>query len=516
MNMIGESANFIQIRLRGETCQAEGTPTHLVRRGPVALSPSRAGEIGQAGGWSWWIWDGRDLVARTSAHGLIPLYYVELSDGIVLADSFTFLQSRYSKRLVDRAALLSGLILGQYLEDETVFSDIRALPLDAELRWSAGQTRIERYDRPPNPLDVDLETATKMYTDAVGGAIDRCLPHGKAVMGLSGGRDSRHILMALLERGQPPARVVTSHHPTSSSRAEVAIAHQLARRFRIPITTVHPRSDRFLAELEKNRRTDCQTLSHGWTLPLAEAMNGAPVRYDGINGGVLFGRSSVVKALRRTFGNDLPPWSELRERGVDLMCNRRLETLARLLTGPLLDPDNVEAARERIRNALERYREYPNPIQAFIYYNHVGRDTAQFTYRLMGNDEVLTPMDAPQVVQFAFALPWRLACDFDFQKIALQKRFPQAADIPLLEDHPKRRRSWLDRLRRGTINRRSEQVTFTRLRNELSKHGDPLLHDAGLERFMANQYTTKDVAALVFLAQVRAMEVGAPGDFGLL
>src|SRR5205085_2976358 len=101
---------------------------------------------------------------------------------------------------LDERALSVFLRLGFFLGEDTAFTAIKALPPAATMRWRAGRLEL-RGSRPPPPPPADLgrSEAIEQYAALFRASIERCLePGDDIVLPLSGGRDSRHILLELL------------------------------------------------------------------------------------------------------------------------------------------------------------------------------------------------------------------------------------------------------------------------------------------------------------------------------
>src|SRR5690606_38045443 len=131
--------------------------------------------------------------------------------------------------------------------------------------------------------------ALEAYIETFREAIARRLPDAPYVHPLSGGRDSRHILFALVEAGVPPSEVVTLAHvpPKADEDARVAalVAERLGLPHRLLSRSVRPIED----ELRKNRLTHfAAPFTHTWATPLVDhlaAYDG--VLFDGFGGDVL-------------------------------------------------------------------------------------------------------------------------------------------------------------------------------------------------------------------------------------
>src|SRR5207248_1657525 len=122
--------------------------------------------------------------------------------------------------------------------------------------WIDGTLRVERATRRHHELEIGREDAIERYIELFRVAVARRLVPGDEsfVMPLSGGADSRHILLELVRQGRPPASVVTG---TQRPRCpDVAAAGVLAQRLGIAQTVVQGAMDAgWSQELRKNVET---------------------------------------------------------------------------------------------------------------------------------------------------------------------------------------------------------------------------------------------------------------------
>jgi asparagine synthetase B (glutamine-hydrolysing) len=110
----------------------------------------------------------------------------------------------------DEAALAVFLRLGFFLGDDTPFQSIRTLPPDGTLTWEAGTVTISGGYRFVRPQRLSRDAAIDGFIDLFRQAMSRRPPAGQdVVVPLSGGRDSRHILLELCESGHRPSYTVT-------------------------------------------------------------------------------------------------------------------------------------------------------------------------------------------------------------------------------------------------------------------------------------------------------------------
>ncbi|MFM1804567.1 MAG: hypothetical protein RL136_1446, partial [Planctomycetota bacterium] len=103
---------------------------------------------------------------------------------------------------------------------------------------------------------------------------------------LSGGRDSRLILLALREIGVRPSVILTLSQPGPAS--DCAIAHRLAATLGQQVAPVVPSAFDGVRELDRHERQSFQSLEHGWFVDLAARVRaGGGAVTDGIGAGVL-------------------------------------------------------------------------------------------------------------------------------------------------------------------------------------------------------------------------------------
>src|SRR5207244_8795816 len=107
---------------------------------------------------------------------------------------------------------------------------------------------------------------------------------------LSGGRDSRHILLALCEAGHRPAFCVTAHYfpPGEMAAGDIDIARALTEGLSLRHVVLQQPVSRFGTEWRSNIETEFSSTDALWMLVVADFLKGH-VRYiyDGIGGDVL-------------------------------------------------------------------------------------------------------------------------------------------------------------------------------------------------------------------------------------
>jgi hypothetical protein len=414
------------IRVRGSAA----TGALECRMGYRIPRPDRG--IGVAdGAWYEWAWDGARLNARTSRHGMPPLYYAHDDHQILLSGSIAALLRHGAPQDLDWDALGIMVRLGHCIGDRTPYRFIRVLPADATLQWTNGALTIQAGARNAGPqLGIRPDDAIERYVDLVKRAVQRRLPQGTFTVPLSGGRDSRHILLELAAAGYKPDIVYTAGHYLSSSEGDRIAAAAVATRMGIVQRFVPSCPRSLMLEYRKNVRTDFCALEHGWGLTFASELAQYDSVYDGLNGGILFGRGS--KAAERFRALAEGRCSEV----AAAMLNGNDGWMARVLRPEIVEALSRENATRLLTAELERHVHAINPIQSYYYWNRVARSTTYYSHRLFTNRFVHCPLDDMDLVDFAMRLPPAISLDSTFQTRALRARFSAFANVPFAEDVP--------------------------------------------------------------------------------
>ncbi len=345
---------------------------------------------------------------------------------------------------------------------------------------------------PPEPQRYRrIEDLYERLDDLVRGAI-RLIPAEKpAALGLSGGRDSRHILFALAAEKRPLPRLITARHfiPGLCER-DLAAAQRVAARLGAPHHVVDQPGDRFRPEWDKNLMIGLQNLQHSWGIALARALDKSEILYDGMNGGAILGRTRIVFTLLRPNEPERPSFSTLRERLLTWFVDQPLELLRPWAPPHLISPQVVQTIRDMLFDSFSRYEFFPNPMVAFWQDQHVRRHTPLFTFGMMPNEVVVCPFDTPEMIRFALSLPWEVSCDARFADKTLAHCYPQFAEVPFGEEIEPPPPVWMP-------DERSEAASWGRLRRLLA----PRLSAAGLEHLDKSRHNLEVIARATLLAQ---------------
>jgi hypothetical protein len=378
-------------------------------------------------GWQWR--DGR-LTIEQDRYGLFPLFAWLTPASCALATDIDDLLALGAPRTLDPDALSIFLRFGFYVGDDTPFASIQAVPPGARLAWEPSGPRLDGSRPAVVRHDITRETAVDGFVDLFRAAIARRLPQGPYTLALSGGRDSRHILLELLRQGVPPARCATLAHFPPRANTDISIARALSSRAGVTHHVIPQWTMRFAAERAKNVRTHFCADEHSQWVALADYMTGATKEtYDGLAGDVLSQSTYLTAALHARFASGDPA------QVVDGMLGGNGPVIAEaalhtLVASRLLGSASLERARARLTRELEGHMEAPNPIGSFYFWNRTRREIALGPYSLMRDITVYAPYLDAALFDLLAGLPAPLLMDRRLHTDAIAKAYPAFADLP--------------------------------------------------------------------------------------
>lgn len=404
---------------------------HTLAGDPLAEGPPHEGIFAA------WEWDGERLLVRNDRYGMHPLYYRADAGSLILSpDPLALLTPGESVEL-DHEALAVFIRLGFFLGEDTAFAAIRALPPAATLTWAPGGLVIHSPALPvPGPADLTRSEAVDGFVELFRAAVARRLPGESYVLPLSGGRDSRHILLELCRQGTPPRLCVSGAKFPPDPGADARVAARLAGRLGLPHRTVaRPRSE-FHAERTANPAQGMGTLNGAWTLSLrAFLRRNSGLWYDGVGGGELAQNPSIELIRNNPYDvTDLPGLADR------LLAAGRTGARVEYLLGPRTRALwSLERARARLVRELARHADAAFPLGSFFFWNRTRRSIALATFALGdGHTVIHTPYLDHALVDHLASVPHRFLIDGTFHDQALHRAFPEHAGLGFASAVPQR------------------------------------------------------------------------------
>ncbi len=391
-----------------------------------------------------WSADEDAIEVRNDRYGFYPLYYFSNGQEFAVSPFVLTLLALGASRELDDEGLAVFLRLGCFLGEHTPFKQIRALPPGCHLSWSRGSLRVSGGILNATHRDIDRSAAIDGYIDLFAQAIKRRAPQGAVVLPLSGGRDSRHILLELLRQGHAPHLCVTMHHFPPRPSTDLEIASQVVKVADVPqLVVTQPRSFA-QAEVVKNLWTNLCTDDHAKYLALARTLTsiGAGTVYDGIAGDMLSGVRDEER-LELSFAGRFEELSE------KVLSEDREIMLAAALSPGAYGRFGRALARNGLVEELQKHAHQPNPVGSFNFWNRVRRSFALIPYRIYsGAPVVFAPYVDHDLFDFVTSLPGSMLVGRQFHIDAIYRAFPKYAHLQFAAgwgQGPPREDRWFNR-----------------------------------------------------------------------
>ena len=349
--------------------------------------------------------------------GFVPRFEWAGPAGVIRGPSIEAMLAAGAAATIDYDALSVFLRLGFFVGDDTPFDAIRAVP-------------ARRQPYTGCPLQLSRNQAIDAFIQTFRAAMRRCRPSEEFHLPLSGGRDSRHILCALVDDGFPPQACVTIEHFPPRGNDDVAIAAALCARLGVRHVVLPQRRDRIRAEREKNRRTHLCTDEHAQFVGLADYLAMVTREtYDGIAGDVLSQSGYLNPDIQRLFErHDITAVANYLLDGYGISVSER--ALARLVSPSLMRELPRERAIARLSREIARHVDAPNPAASFFFWNRTRREVALSPFALMRDLHVHAPYLDDDVYSLLSAMPASLQMDRQLHTDAIRRAYPGVADIP--------------------------------------------------------------------------------------
>jgi hypothetical protein len=440
-------SQYFAVRRDGDRFVTRGLPDVFVGH---QIPPPGGGR--PDGAYVEWHWDGSRLTVRNDPYGLLPAYYCLSDGGFAISTSIKRLIEEGAPAELDEDALAVFLRLGTFLGDDTPFRAIRALPPGTHYAWAGQQHAPQgRVLLGVAATGLTRDAACRRYGELFRRSVQRrAVSTGSEAVALSGGMDSRHILLELCRAGRKPRFAVTARVFRGGPSHDVDLARAVCQQAGVEHVVVDQSDDWLDREQRKNEATNFSTFEHAWGLPVAGYLTGrAEVVFDGLGGDVFTDCRGITTPSR-----------------LEAFRSGRFTELADDFLGPpsgrlsYLRPElRLRLSRERAvaRFAAEcaRFAAAPNPPAAFWFWNRTRRAVGLLPYGVWQRSvQVLTPYLDEDLFDFMIGLPAELVGDYRFHAETIRREYPQHAHIPfysLASAPPGRAWEGLRRIARTTL-----------------------------------------------------------------
>ena len=193
-------------------------------------------------------WDQRErtLTVVTDFLGVQPLHIARRRGAFFCSTGLRGLTgSQVVPATPDAAAWGSFFVFGHPLGDRTLIEGVQRAPAATVLTVRAPDAVAQqrRYWDWPAPTRTTPEPATAPILDALDRSVRGCLEYGQAgAVLMSGGFDSRLVLLSLLRAGAKP-RALLVHHRDEAGDADARLGRRAAALAGVPAQTVNPPAD---------------------------------------------------------------------------------------------------------------------------------------------------------------------------------------------------------------------------------------------------------------------------------
>lgn len=397
---VGQNGGALRVSISRGQLDVAGSRNWTAQRDPVTKEPGGPVEYSLTAGWQFE--DGK-LRIFADRLGMIPLYVYVDSTTIVVTDRIVNLRHYAPSLELDHFEVAVFMKLGVYLGAGTPFRRVQRLRPGEVLVWNSAQV-----SRMPPPEDWEPfrgtrsqvhEKMQRLFAQSIRKRVHR---GHQPVVGLTGGRDSRHVLAELVRQGVPDLLTITVSR-WDRYQEDLRVAKAVSACLDVPHKLLKYRQDSFFERLEEQILTNnFETVQHEWTQVITDELAGQRcIIYDGIAGdGLLdrWARSKPTGMLKDVQTGSMERIADSFVKGNYALprCLSRLPELS----------DFEERLRNRLVAELSRHSGAPDMICRFMFEHRARRSTGAQAMAGLGNKiEICLPYLDVDIVALAFSLP---------------------------------------------------------------------------------------------------------------
>ncbi|MCA0872968.1 hypothetical protein LCL97_19235 [Seohaeicola saemankumensis] len=395
-------------------------------------SPIRNPATGQDEGvFARWHWCGDRLTAHVDPLGFFSLFYWVSGNRLLLSPSILQLIAMGADCDPDDRALSVFYRLGLFLNEDTPFRNIKVLPPGGRLEWHNGATLVHRADWPVSEQPVKRDAAIDGIIELPRDALRNMLATdpGDTVLPLSGGRDSRHILLDLDYLDAPPVACATFQQPSHQLNSEASAARAICERLGVTHHILDRPRPASRDILRCHAMTSLCSDEHVQMMPMHDFLGSRPwTVMDGIGGDILTNPDdSAEDHYHRAQAGDFRA-----------IATAMMDGHAGILTKPgydggpgaLFSPDTRDMATQYLTETIAAYGDAPDPYQSFWFWHRTRREIGFVPSALFASaSAVMCPYLDTRFVQFCLSLPYDVTRDQQLHNAAIARAYPQVADV---------------------------------------------------------------------------------------
>ena len=377
-----------------------------------------------------WSWDGKQLKVCNDRYGIYPLYYAASGPKLLVSNSLLWILQRMDSVEINKEAVAIFLRLWQYIGNDTPFSGVQILPANSELIWEKGQINIRQKSVQISSSawqQLSYHEAVDTYIQLFASAITRRIPpDGAFTVPITGGRDSRHILLELYRQQTLPSECVTLLMRPPASQEDVRVAGLLTEALGIRHRVI-PRPESFLDTIEADiHLTQYCGGSHTWAPPLAKSLVGRyHTVYDGLAGSILSSGFMVDKERADFFAR-----GDLNKLALVLLSGNE-KRIHRELKHEWLNDYPLELAANRLTIELAKHVDAPNPMMSYLFWNRTRRSVGLVPFGILSKVPVVhCPYLDHELFDFLFSINPDHYLKHHFHDDVIRRAYPEFAFIP--------------------------------------------------------------------------------------
>lgn len=399
----------------------------LVFRGDRSASLGHpVGAEGLHGGWQ----SADDHVAAwTDDNGLFPVFYFADDRRCMVSSSVLELIANGAPSDLNDPALGVFFRLGWFIGEDTPFASIRALPPGGRLDWRSGRLELRQRTIDVAERPMTIARAQDCFVELFRESVERCVAAagGDIVVPLSGGRDSRHILLELSRQKVDVKVCLTYNHNLAGLDHEASAAKAVTDRLRQPHQIIDGLRIGYAERMRTAALTHFCSDEHPQMLALRDHPQiGAMTLFDGIGGDVL-SRNGGFSSLGANAFVDARDWrglaSTLMEGHAHGLGYSVEDYLASRGLGQRCPRHD---ALDYLSRTIERHAGFADPYTAFLFFSRTRREIALAPTAMLSTARaVVCPYVSADLIRFLLSLPREITRGGQFHDEIIARAFPQ-------------------------------------------------------------------------------------------